>query len=145
MRYILWAHFVRFMDTRLIRTPQYYGQFVLSLRKEIRPLQFYKFSNLSMLPSVSVLIGFNCAVKPTLRTTENTDPSLLRTAYFAPWEGKPYSNAPSHVTRKCRQFKNTDFSLLQSVCPTFSLNSITRLIRTPREYGHFLRPPQCPY
>ena len=82
MRYILWAHFVRFMDTRLIRTPQYYGEFVLSLRKEIRPLHFSKFSNLSMLPSVSVLIGFNCAVKPTLRTTENTDSSLLRTVCF---------------------------------------------------------------
>ena len=82
------AHFVRFMDTRLIRTPQYYGEFVLSLRKEIpiRPLHFSKFSNLSMPPSVSVLIGFNCAVKPTLRTTETTDSSLLRTVCFVHWD-----------------------------------------------------------
>ena len=88
VRCILWAHFVRFMDTRLIRTPHHYGQFVLSLRKEIRPLHFSKFNKLSMPPSESVLIGFNYAVKPALRTTENTDSPLLRTVCFVPGERK---------------------------------------------------------
>ena len=61
----------RFTDTRLIRTPHYYGQFALSLGKE-SPYIFSKFDplntnapsirTLSMVPSVSVLTGFTVLI-----------------------------------------------------------------------------------
>ena len=59
-----------FTDNRLIRTPHYYGQFALSLGKEI-PYNFSKFNprntdtpliwTLFMPPSVTFLTGFNCS------------------------------------------------------------------------------------
>ena len=58
-----------FTDTRLIQTPRYYGQFVLSLGRDSSYI-FSKFNplntdtslirTLSMTPSVSVLTGFDC-------------------------------------------------------------------------------------
>ena len=60
-----------FMDTRLIRTPHYYGQFVLFLGKKT-PYIFSKFNPLntdtslirtiSTDPSMSVLTGFDCSL-----------------------------------------------------------------------------------
>ena len=55
---------LRFKDTRLVRTPHYYGQFSLSLVK-VSPYIFSKFDPL------------------------NTDTSLLRTVFFVPGERKP--------------------------------------------------------
>ena len=53
----------RFMDTRLIQTPHYHGQFALSLGKE-SPLTFSLNSTrlirkLSIVPLVSILTGFD--------------------------------------------------------------------------------------
>ena len=63
------------LDTLLIRTPHFYGQFALSLRKE-SPYMFSKFNplntdtpsirTLSMVPSVSVLTEFDCTLYLTL-------------------------------------------------------------------------------
>ena len=63
------------LDTLLIRTPHFYGQFALSLRKE-SPYMFSKFNplntdtpfirTLSMVPSVSVLTEFDCTLYFTL-------------------------------------------------------------------------------
>ena len=70
------------MNTRLIQTPHYYGQFSLSLGKE----NSYIFSNLDPLntdtfygplSTVSVLTGFDCAVKPCIMDT-----SLIRTPHY---------------------------------------------------------------
>ena len=65
----------RFTDTRLIRTPHYYGQFALSLGKE-SPYIFFKFDplntdapfirTLSMVPSPFALTGFDCTLFFTL-------------------------------------------------------------------------------
>ena len=61
----------RLTDTRLIRTPHYYGQFALSLGKEM-PYILQKFEPLitdtSLIRPMSVLTGFNCiAVRGTQR------------------------------------------------------------------------------
>jgi len=52
------------LDTRLILTPHYYGQFALSLGKETLTFSLnstHLIQTLSMAPSVSVLTGFDCA------------------------------------------------------------------------------------
>ena len=61
----------RFTDTRLIRTPRYYGQFALSLGKErayivfkLNPPLVWAFS---VPPLFAVLTGFDCVYKLVFR------------------------------------------------------------------------------
>ena len=59
-----------FADTLLIQAPRYYGQFALPMRKEslcidivsrkLRLIIHASIRTLSMVPSVSVLMGFDC-------------------------------------------------------------------------------------